>query len=120
MTFYPQMVRWLADFSAEPLSKLFANSLTTAVIPTDWRLTIICPINKKGDPEDVSNYRPVSFTSIICKIFERIVKRALLSFLSDTRSISHINIVSYPSVLFLQSAGLRGSGDAHEGRGSHS
>ncbi len=85
---HPQMVRWLADFLAEPLSKLFANSQTTAVVPTDWRLAIICPIYKKGDPEDVSDYRPVSLTSIICKTFERILKRALLSFLSDTRSIS--------------------------------
>ncbi len=38
---HPQMVLWLADFLAEPLSKLFANSLTTAVIPTGWRLAII-------------------------------------------------------------------------------
>ncbi len=58
------------------------------MVPADWRLAIICPIHKKGDPEDVSDYRPVSLTSIICKIFERILKRALLSFLSDTRSIS--------------------------------
>ncbi len=39
------MVRWLADFLAEPLCKLFATSLTTAVVPTDWRLAIICPMN---------------------------------------------------------------------------
>ncbi len=58
------------------------------MVPTDWRLAIICPIHKKGDPEDVSNYRPVSLTSLICQIFERILKRALFSFLSDTRSIS--------------------------------
>ncbi len=45
---HPQTARWLADFLAEPLSKLFANSLTTAVVPTDWRLAIICPILKKG------------------------------------------------------------------------
>ncbi len=43
----------LADFLAEPLSKLFANSLTMAVVPTDWRLAIICPIHKNGNSEDV-------------------------------------------------------------------
>ncbi len=69
---HKQMVRWLADFLADPLSKLFANSLTTAVVPTDWRLAIICPIHKKGDPEVVSNYRPVSRTSIICKRLEEL------------------------------------------------
>ncbi len=37
---HPQMVRWLADFVAEPLSKLFA------VVPTDWRLAIICLLHR--------------------------------------------------------------------------
>ncbi len=32
----------LLIFLAEPLSKLFANSLTTVVVPTDWHLAIIC------------------------------------------------------------------------------
>ncbi len=60
---HPQMVRWVADFLAEPLSKLFANSLTTAVVPIAQRFAIIYPIYKKGDPEYVSNYHPVILTS---------------------------------------------------------
>ncbi len=66
MTFTRRWYAGLLIFLTEPLSKLFVNSLTTAVVPTDWRLAIICPIHKKGDPEDDSNYRPVSLTSIIC------------------------------------------------------
>ncbi len=38
---HPQMVSRLADFLAEHLSKLFADSQTTAVVPTDWHLVII-------------------------------------------------------------------------------
>ncbi len=34
----PHMVHWLADLWAEPLSKLFANCLTTATVLTDWLL----------------------------------------------------------------------------------
>ncbi len=34
---HQQMVRWLADFLTEPLSKVFDIFLTTAVVPTDWR-----------------------------------------------------------------------------------
>ncbi len=40
------MIRCLADILAEPLSKLCANSLATAVAITDWHLAIICPIGK--------------------------------------------------------------------------
>ncbi len=85
---HPQMVRWLADFLAEPLSKLFANSLTTAVVPIDWRLAILCPMHKKGDPGGVSNYCPVGLSSIICKIFERILNKVPLSFLIGTRVLA--------------------------------
>ncbi len=83
---HPQMVRWLADFFSEPLSKLFANSQTTAVVPIDWRLAIKCPINKKAIQRTLKP-PPLSVTSIICKIFEMILKKALPSFHYDTRSI---------------------------------
>ncbi len=48
------------------------------------RRAIICPIFKKGDPEDATNYRPVSFTPVWCKIFEKMLKKALLLFLTET------------------------------------
>ncbi len=38
---HPQIVRVLPNFLADPLSKLFANSLATPVVPTDWRMVII-------------------------------------------------------------------------------
>ncbi len=74
----PFIHRWHAGllfYMALPLSELFANPLPTAVEPTDWRLAIIFPIHKKGGPKGVSNYRPVSLTSIRCKIFEKILNR---------------------------------------------
>ncbi len=40
-----QMVRWLADGLAEPLSNLCANFLTPVVVPTDLGMAITCPIH---------------------------------------------------------------------------
>ncbi len=40
-----------------------SDSQTVAVVPADWRLTTICPAHLKGDPEHISNYRLMNFTS---------------------------------------------------------
>ncbi len=34
------------------------------------------------------NYRPVSLTSVLCKLFDKLLKKALLLFLTETRSLS--------------------------------
>ncbi len=52
-----------------------------------WKAAVICPIIKGGS-EDVANYRPVSLTAVVCKAFERILKRAILSFISECKAIT--------------------------------
>ncbi len=59
---HPPILRALAPFIAQPLTDLFNLSLMTASIPDDWRCATVCPLFKKGDREDASNYRPVSLT----------------------------------------------------------
>ena len=54
--------------------------LSNGVLPHQWKTANISPIHKKGPKEEPSNYRPISLTSIPCKILERIV----LHYLSET------------------------------------
>ncbi len=72
----------LASLLPNPLADSFYNSLATAVVPGDWRAAVICPTFKKGDPEDVANYHPVSLTSVAYEVFERILKRVILAILT--------------------------------------
>ncbi len=48
----------------------------------------MCPVFKKGDPEDPGNYRPVSLTSIVCKLMETALKGAILNHLQQTAALS--------------------------------
>ena len=52
---------------------LFRNSLNTSVLPEVWKSAWITPIFKKGSRCTASNYRPVSLTSVACKLLEHIL-----------------------------------------------
>ena len=52
-----------------PLTLLFNTSLSLRVYPNKWKLSFIVPIFKKGDSTDKENYRPISITSIISRVF---------------------------------------------------
>ena len=47
--------------------------LTFCLSPSDWLKANICPVFKKGNRSNPSNYRPISLTSSCCKVFEHIV-----------------------------------------------
>ena len=69
---------------AEPLTQtltdMFNLSLRLGKLPKDWTAANIVPIFKKGDKTNPRNYRPVSLTSIICKMLERIINRKLVDY----------------------------------------
>ncbi len=58
---------------APSLTLLFNKSLSTGVLPRDWKLANVVPVYKKDTKEHVENYRPISFLSLISKALERCV-----------------------------------------------
>ena len=47
-------------------------------MPNDWKEARISVIYKKGNKALASNYRPVSLTSVLCKVMERLIRDQLL------------------------------------------
>ena len=64
---------YYASYIAPALTKIFQISVNTGTIPDEWRSASIVLVFKKGDRHQASNYRPVSLTSIACKLLEHIV-----------------------------------------------
>ena len=58
---------------AEIYTVLFQASLNQGVLPADWKTANIVPLFKKGDKALPQNYRPISLTSLTCKILEHVV-----------------------------------------------
>lgn len=67
---------------------IFRNSLCLYKVPHLWKESIIVPMPKNNVPKSLNEYRPVALTSLIMKIFERIVKDALLTMVQANRCTS--------------------------------
>ena len=76
---HPRILSALAENIAEPLSVLFNMSLNQSKCPRDWKDAIISPVFKTGSRNSVKNYRPVSLTSIVVKLLEKIIRDAVIS-----------------------------------------
>ena len=71
---HPAVLRNCAEAVSKPLSMIYNKSLEEEVLPEDWKAATVCSIYKKGDKSDPGNYRPVSLTSVPCKVMESIIK----------------------------------------------
>ena len=71
------------DELAHPLYMLWRLSLDTGNIPEILKTQGIIPIYKKGDKSDAANYRPVSLTSHIIKLFGRVVRSNIVKFIEE-------------------------------------
>ena len=63
---------------AYPLAILYKMSYNSGIIPLEWKEANVVPIFKKGSKTLVENYRPISLTCVVMKVFERIIKDEIL------------------------------------------
>nr|VZH96341.1 unnamed protein product [Spirometra erinaceieuropaei] len=76
----PKLLKELAAELAKPFSMLFQASIEGGCLPADWKSARITPLHKGGSKASANNYRPISLTSICCKLMEKIIKRELMRF----------------------------------------
>ena len=73
---------------SEPLCIVFNELLRSNTVPKNWKLAHVIPIFKKGSKGDPGNYRPVSLTCVVGKLFERVLKNAICHHLESNNLLS--------------------------------
>ena len=84
----PKLLKLSADFISDPLSRLFNQSMSSGTLPKDWTTANIVPVYKKGERCLVQNYQPISLTSVVVKVMERVICKQLVSALEKSGRIS--------------------------------
>ena len=76
---WPRVLKRLAPTLSIPLAIIFSTCMEEGAVPPDWKLANVTPIFKKGSKGDPAKYRPVSLTSVCCKVMESIIGTTLWS-----------------------------------------
>jgi hypothetical protein len=84
----PQLLKELTDEISPALASIFTKSLEEGVIPADWKEANVTPIFKKGAKSAPGNYRPVSLTSVACKLMESIIRDEMTNHLEANNLIN--------------------------------
>ncbi|KAJ7411482.1 hypothetical protein WISP_102501 [Willisornis vidua] len=87
---HPGVIRELAEELTKLLSIIDQQPWLSGVVPDDWKLASVMPIQKTGQKEDPRNYRPVSLTLVTILVDEgKAVYVVYLDFSKAFATVSH-------------------------------
>ena len=85
---HPKVLSRCHETLSHPLQLIFSQSLLEGKLPQQWKDANVTPLHKKGPKSEVGNYRPVSLTSIPCKLLETIIRSRIVQYLEQNNLLS--------------------------------
>ena len=82
---HPRIIKALREELLEPLYILFTSSLHEGVVPDDWKIANVTAIFKNSNKSDPGNYRPVSLTSVLCKVMETMLREEIIQHMKENK-----------------------------------
>ena len=73
-----RVLKELASEISSVLSVLYNKSIQEGQLPYQWKEANVIALFKKGSRKSANNYRPVSLTSICCKLLEKLIRNAIV------------------------------------------
>ena len=65
---------------------LFKIYYVSGRVPVSWTRSLICPVPKKGDLNKIENYRPISLTETLRKLFEKFLARHMIQTMAPSHA----------------------------------
>ncbi|XP_047104490.1 uncharacterized protein LOC124734385 [Schistocerca piceifrons] len=66
----------------KPLTHMLNAAIEEGIFPDSLKVSKVKPIFKKGNRDELGNYRPISLISTFAKIYEMIIKNRIVSFIT--------------------------------------
>ena len=77
----PKLIKWGSQIFIPILTKLFNKCISKGIYPDSLKIARVTPVFKDGNKNDTSLYRPISILTQFNRIFEKILRDQLFSFL---------------------------------------
>ena len=85
---HPKILKEAAEQLSKPLTFIYNVSVKQGKVPEPWKTGYVSAIHKSGDRHDRGNYRPITITSCLMRVLEKIIKVQLLKHLEESEYIS--------------------------------
>ena len=64
--------------------------MESGTIPSQWKEARVYAIYKKGNKKLAGNYRPVSITSVLCRILEKLIRNQIVEYMQSENLLSDL------------------------------
>ena len=89
-----QILKVCSEEVADALVLVFSASINQGKLPDDWRHAIITSVYKGGNKNHTNpeNYRPISLTSVTCKLMEHVIHSHIMKHLDRVQTLSNAHV----------------------------
>ena len=85
---HPRVLKECAEELALPLQIIYQTSLSTGTVPNSWKTATVTPLFKEEDRSAAENYRPISITSQVGKLLEKLIRKEMMTYIQKNNVLS--------------------------------